>query len=79
MVLDPNREDFERYLLASLIDEMNNLFLLSLAMDFVCDRFLEEEVFDKIMNSMVLGSCTRRHQPTQEPGQVLQCCRVAGL
>jgi hypothetical protein len=54
MVVDPNREDFERYLLASLIDEMNNLFLLSLAMDFVCDRFLEEEMFDKTMNSMAL-------------------------
>jgi hypothetical protein len=35
-------EDFERYLLASLIEELNRLFPLSLASDFVCERFLDD-------------------------------------
>jgi hypothetical protein len=45
---------FERYLLGSLIDELNALFPLSLATDFVCDRFLEDEVFKETMNPTAL-------------------------
>jgi hypothetical protein len=40
-------EDFNWYLLVSINEELNNLFLLNLATDFVCDRFPEEEVFDE--------------------------------
>jgi hypothetical protein len=51
MVVDPNSKDFKRYLLAGLIDELNNLFQLSLA----TDMFLEKEVFDEtIMDRMAL-------------------------
>jgi hypothetical protein len=53
-VIDPITEDFERYLLGSLIDEMNSLFPLSLATDFVCDRFLEDEVFCETTNPTAL-------------------------
>jgi riboflavin biosynthesis pyrimidine reductase len=53
-VVEPITEDFERYLLGSLTDELNALFPLSLATDFVCDRFLEDEVFNEIMNPTAL-------------------------
>jgi hypothetical protein len=53
-VVEPISEDFERYLLASLIDEMNNLFPLNLATDFVCDRFLEEDAFEETTNRTAL-------------------------
>ncbi len=52
--IDPISEDFERYMLGSLIDEMNALFPLNLAADFICDRFLEDEVFDDAMNRTAL-------------------------
>jgi hypothetical protein len=51
-VVDPINEDFERYLVGSLIDKMNNFFPLSQALDFAYDRFLEEEVFRETMNPM---------------------------
>jgi hypothetical protein len=53
-VVDPITEDFERYLLGSLIDELNSLYPLSLATEFVCDRFLEDEVFSETMNPTAL-------------------------
>ncbi len=64
MVVDSIKEDFERYLVGSLIDEMNNFFPLSQATDFVFYRFLEEEVFGETMNptAMVLvGACHLRN------------------
>ncbi len=54
MEVNPIKEDFERYLIGSLIDKMNTLFPLSLATDFVCDRFLEEGVFCETMNPTAL-------------------------
>jgi hypothetical protein len=53
-VVEPISEDFERYLLASLVDEMNNLFPLNLSTDFVCDRFLEEDAFEETTNRTAL-------------------------
>jgi hypothetical protein len=41
-------------LLSSLIDEVNALFPLNLATDFICDRYLEEEVFSEAMNRTAL-------------------------
>jgi hypothetical protein len=54
MVVDLISDDFERYLLASLVNEMNNLFPLNLATDFVCDRFLEEDTFEETTNCTAL-------------------------
>jgi hypothetical protein len=53
-LIDPISEDFERYLLSSLIDEVNALFPLNLATDFICDRYLEEEVFSEATNRTAL-------------------------
>jgi hypothetical protein len=36
--IDPIREDFKHYLLASLNDKLNSLFPGNLVKDFVCDR-----------------------------------------
>ncbi len=46
---EPISEEFERYLLTSLIEELNNLFPVNLATDFICDRFMDTEVFDETM------------------------------
>jgi hypothetical protein len=43
---NPIHEDFEKYLLEGLIDELNNLFPMGLSTDFVCDRFMDSDVFD---------------------------------
>jgi hypothetical protein len=53
-VVEPITEDFERYILGSIIDELNSLFPLSLATDFVCDRFLDEDVFTETTNPTAL-------------------------
>ncbi len=53
-MVEPITEDFERYILGSLIDELNSLFPLSLATDFVCDRFLDEDVFSETTNPTAL-------------------------
>ncbi len=42
-------EDFEKYLLSSLIEELNHLFPMNLATDFICDRYTESDVFDENM------------------------------
>jgi hypothetical protein len=47
-------QGFERYMLSTLVDELNSLFPLSLATDFVCDRFLDEDVFDETKNHTAL-------------------------
>jgi hypothetical protein len=52
--IEPISEDFERYMLGTLIDELNALYPLNLATDFICDRFLEDEVFDDAMNRTAL-------------------------
>jgi hypothetical protein len=44
--VEPISEDEEKTLLNLLIEELNNLYSVNLCMDIVCDRFLEEEVFD---------------------------------
>jgi hypothetical protein len=46
---EPISEEFEKYLLTSLIEELNNLFPMNLATDFICDRFMDSEVFDETM------------------------------
>jgi hypothetical protein len=43
---NPLHEDFEKYLLEGLFDELNNLFPMGLSTDFVCDRFMDSDVFD---------------------------------
>ncbi len=48
--IDPISEDFELYLLVSLNDELKSLFPLNLATDLVCDRFMDEDVFDEIIH-----------------------------
>ncbi len=47
--VEPISEEFEKYLLTSLIEELNNLFPVNLATDFICDRFMDSEVFDETM------------------------------
>jgi hypothetical protein len=44
--VEPISEDEEKTLLNLLIEELNNLYPVNLCMDIVCDRFLEEDVFD---------------------------------
>jgi hypothetical protein len=44
--VEPISEDEEKTLLNLLIEELNNLYPVNLCMDIVCDRFLDEEVFD---------------------------------
>jgi hypothetical protein len=44
---DPISEEFENYLLTSLVDELNNLFPVGLDTDFICDRHIDLEVFDE--------------------------------
>jgi hypothetical protein len=46
---EPISEEFEKYLLTSLIEELNNLFPVNLATDFICDRFMDSDVFDETM------------------------------
>ncbi len=45
-VVDPISEDEEKALLVLLLEELNNLYPLNLCTDVICDRFLEEDVFD---------------------------------
>jgi hypothetical protein len=44
--VEPINEDEEKNLLNLLIEELNNLYPVSLCMDIVCDKFMEEDVFD---------------------------------
>jgi hypothetical protein len=44
--VEPISEDEEKNLLNLLIEELNNFYPVSLCMDIVCDRFMEEDVFD---------------------------------
>jgi hypothetical protein len=44
--VEPISEDEEKNLLNLLIEELNNLYPVSLCMDVVCDRFMEEDVFE---------------------------------
>ncbi len=44
--VEPITEDEEKTLLNLLIEELNNLYPVNLCMDIVCDRFMEEDVFD---------------------------------
>jgi hypothetical protein len=44
---DPISEEFENYLLTSLVDELNSLFPVGLDTDFICDRHIDIEVFDE--------------------------------
>jgi hypothetical protein len=46
MAVDPISEDEEKSLLVLLLEELNNLYPLNLCTDVICDRFLEEDVFD---------------------------------
>jgi hypothetical protein len=44
--VEPITEDEEKTLLNLLVEELNNLYPVNLCMDIVCDRFMEEDVFD---------------------------------
>jgi hypothetical protein len=44
--VEPISEDEEKNILNLLIEELNNLYPVSLCMDIVCDRFMEGDVFD---------------------------------
>jgi hypothetical protein len=44
--VEPITEEEEKTLLNLLIEELNNLYPVNLSMDIVCDRFLDEDVFD---------------------------------
>jgi hypothetical protein len=44
---DPISEEFENYLLTSLVDELNSLFPEGLDTDFICERHIDLEVFDE--------------------------------
>ncbi len=44
--VEPISEDEEKNLLNLLIEELNNLYPVSLCMDVVCDRFMDKDVFD---------------------------------
>jgi hypothetical protein len=44
---DPVSEDFEKYLLMSLVLELNSLFRVGLATEFICDCYTDSEVFDE--------------------------------
>ncbi len=44
--VEPSSEDEEKNILILLIEELNNLYPVSLCMDIVCDRFMEGDVFD---------------------------------
>jgi hypothetical protein len=44
--VDPISEEEEKSLLVFMLEELNNLYPLNLCTDIVCDRFLEEDVFD---------------------------------
>jgi hypothetical protein len=44
--VEPISEEEEKALLVLLLEELNNLYPLNLCTDVVCDRFLEEDVFD---------------------------------
>jgi hypothetical protein len=44
--VEPITEDEEKSLLVLLIEELNKLYPVNLCMDIVCDRFMEEKVFD---------------------------------
>jgi hypothetical protein len=65
-VVDPIREDVEKYKLAAALAEVYSLFPQSLATDFACDRFLEGCVSDggsmkrKIWFSLGLDSRLRK-------------------
>jgi hypothetical protein len=44
---EPISEEFEKYLLSSLIEELNHLFPVDLATDLICDRYIDSDVFDE--------------------------------
>jgi hypothetical protein len=46
---EPISEKFEKYLLLSLIEEINHLFPMDLATDFIFDRYMDSDVFDENM------------------------------
>jgi hypothetical protein len=44
--VEPLSEEGEKSLLSLFIEELNSLYPVNLDTDFVCDRFMEDEVFD---------------------------------
>ncbi len=46
---EPISEEFEKYLLSSLIKELNHLFPVDLAKVFFCDRYIDSDMFDENM------------------------------
>jgi hypothetical protein len=44
--VDPISQDEEKALLDLMLEELNNLYPLNLCTEVICDRFLEEDVFD---------------------------------
>ncbi len=44
--VDPIAEEDEKALLVLLLEELNTLYPVNLDTDIVCDRFMEDDVFD---------------------------------
>ncbi len=40
-------EEDEKSILVLLLDELNSLYPLNLSTDMICDRFMEDDVFDE--------------------------------
>lgn len=70
---EPISEDFEGYLLARLVDELNNLFLMGLATELICDRHMDSEVFeeshmDRTALILIGASHLAQHWMVRRPG-----------
>jgi hypothetical protein len=64
MAAEPISEEFEKYLLLSLIEELNHLFPMDLATDFICDGYMDSDVFNENMmnrTALILISASHLH------------------
>jgi hypothetical protein len=65
MAIDPISEEDEKALLVLLLEELNTLYPVNLDTDIVCDRFMEDDVFDeKTMDRTDLVLIGASHWPT---------------
>jgi hypothetical protein len=76
---DPISEEFEGYLLMSLVDELNNLFPVGLDTEFICDRHIDFEVFhESYMDRTALVLRLGRYLTSQLPtgGSPMMLCKT---
>ncbi len=70
----PLSEENEKSLLVLLLKELNNLYPLNLGMDIVCDRFMEDNVFDdSTMDCMDPALIGASHQSTIAKHVIMTC------